>query len=56
VVPTTREYTDCMEPRLVIFIATWRCLFNDTRRTEVSGSRPGPVPPGDASLMPPLGA
>jgi hypothetical protein len=30
--------------------------FNDTRRTEVSGSRSGPVPPGDAGLMPPLGA
>jgi hypothetical protein len=33
-----------------------RCLFNETRRSEVSGSRPGPVPPGDTSLMPPLGA
>ena len=33
-----------------------RCLFNDSRRTEVSGSRSGPVPPGDAGLMPPLGA
>jgi hypothetical protein len=56
VVPITREYAECMEPRLVIFIATWRCLFNDPRRTEVSGSRIGPVPPGDASRMPPFGA
>jgi hypothetical protein len=52
----TREYADYLEPSLVIFIATWRCLFNDPRRTEVSGSRIGPVPPGDAGRMPPFGA